>query len=230
VANRELLSSFLKGLGEPQQQQNARYYWSNGNGRNVVKLLEALDFPRNVQPLWKIDGRRSLLIDYLSDRLEHELKDWDVCLATRHQQTDDNDKVSGFLPNKNVFPVERGSADLRDNVYRFSGNKNAVADQVTPTLGLSEDEIESARSLEVVPPENRYSKVRVKPLLVVFLVKPHQEAHSALKTAIPAIALCLPNTNIPVEEKTYHINKVLRDQLIKESEDNADDDEGRLIP
>lgn len=67
------------------------------------------------------------------------------------------------------------------------------------------------------------------PLLAVFLVKPKRQLEGCkLTESTLSVALCLPTTNKPLEEKTYHINKALRDQMMLESEDNADDDEAGL--
>ena len=111
-------------------------------------------------------------------------------------------------------------------VYRFSGSKNAVADQDTAMIGLTQEEIETAKSLSKVAFENRFCQVRRRPLLVIFLVDPKAGGDEyQIKGPAFSIAICFPTTDKLVQEKTYQINKVLRDQIIRESEDNADEDE-----
>ena len=70
--------------------------------------------------------------------------------------------------------------------------------------------------------------MRKRPLLVLFLVQQRSRQDlPACRLTGPAfsLAVCLPTTKQQVREQTYQINKVLRDQILKESEDNADDDE-----
>ena len=226
VRNRTVASAFLNRLGGIDPAQQAPYFWRGVDGRAVVKLLEDLEFPKQVQPLWKIDGRRSLLGDYVSDRLDGELKEWDVSLATTKGRAANSCEDTEFLPGHVLYPVSRASGAVKDGVYQVSGTKNAVADQDTPLLGLSRTEIESAASLLVSPPQNRFCQVRSRPLLVLFLVNPQKEIHEMdIKSPVLSVALCMPPTERDVREHVYQINLVLRDQIMQESADNADDDE-----
>jgi Z1 domain len=221
-------SDFLSSLGRPAGNEH-HHYWTHVKGQEVLRLIADLEFPREIQPLWKLEGRRSLLSDYVSDRLGDELMEWDVCLATRSSPALGVSPIIDFLPGESIHPVVRSAAELdakNTSIYRFSGTKNAVADQDTAMIGLSQDEIDTAKSLPKVAFENRYCQVRIRPLLVIFLVDPKTDSTEyKIKSPAFSIAVCFPTTQKPVQEKTYQINKVLRDQIIKESEDNADDDE-----
>ena len=229
VHNRAIASEFLNKLGGIDPAQQAPYFWSDVEGRAVVKLLEDLEFPRQVQPLWKIDGKRSLLGDYISDRLDAELKKWDVCLATTKGRAAGSRQDTEFLPGQALYPASRGSGAVKDGNYQVSGTKNAVADQDTPALGLSRTDIEGAASVSVSPPQNRFCLVRKRPLLVLFLVNPQQNIPDMkIRGPVLSVALCMPPTEKDVREHIYQINLVLRDQIMQESADNADDDEVML--
>ncbi|WP_373009295.1 Z1 domain-containing protein, partial [Hyphomonas sp.] len=168
-------SEFLRSLGHRSNDHDHHHYWTNIEGLDVLRLIGDLEFPREIQPLWKLEGRRSLLSDYVSDRLGDELSKWDVCLATRSSSAPDVNPVTDFLPDESIYPVVRSSAELDEKnqaVYRFSGSKNAVADQDTAMIGLTQEEIETAKSLSKVAFENRFCQVRRRPLLVIFLVDP----------------------------------------------------------
>lgn len=229
--NREVASQFLKTLGPPGTLNETPYYWTGASGRDVVRLLEQTELPKQVQALWKLEGRRSLLSDYISDRVTAELAEWDICLATLKGSEGKGSPHADmeFLPGYTLHPVARNSGELEGSVYRFSGGKNAVADQDTPRLGLSKQEISEATSSAVSPLQNRYSLVRTRPLLVMFLVHPPKDLEG-LKFTQPvfSLAVCLPLTSTAVREQTYQINRVLRDQIMQESEENSDDDEVML--
>jgi hypothetical protein len=222
-------SEFLQSLGQRSKDHDHHHYWTNAEGQDVLRLISELEFPREIQALWKLEGRRSLLSDYVSDRLGDELSKWDVCLATRSSSASGIGPIMDFLPNEPIHPVTRSAAELDENnpaVYRFSGSKNAVADQDTAMIGLTDEEVEIAKSLSKVAFENRFCQVRRRPLLAIFLVDPKRDSPTyKVKSPAFSIAVCFPTTLKPVQEKTYQINKVLRDQIIRESEDNADDDE-----
>lgn len=227
-ANRRLVTAFLSTLEAPKPSHGAKQYWQNIKGVSILQMLENLEFPKAVQPLMKIEGKRSLLTDYIRDRIAHELAFWDVCIATR-SSGDDTDRE--FLPGSTLYPVERASAIVDGEMYRFSGKKNAVADQNTATLGMSPDTIANAPDkVEVGSGENRFCKVRERPLLVLFLVRPEKAKGCKIVDSILSIALCLPDTGMPVEEKSYHINKVLREQMKHESDENYDEDEAGVAP
>lgn len=222
-SNLGVASQFLRSLEPPRELNGARHYWRKVAGRDVVRLIEEFELPKIVQPMMKIEGRRSLLTDYISDRLDDELREWDVCLATKKQPLNSAGGVSDFLDGMVVYPVSRAKAALAGELYRFSGAKNAVADQDTATLGLSAADQTRARDIDVAPGENKFCKIREKPLLVLFLIKPTGD--TAFKRSVVSLAVCLPNTAKEVQEKTYHINKVLRDQMQLESESEQDEDE-----
>jgi hypothetical protein len=222
-------SEFVQTLGSPNMASD-RPYWSGVDGRAIVRFLEKVELPKAIQALQKLEGRRSLLTDYVSDRLHDELGDWDVCLATRRSSYDDETlPVTDFLPGLKLHPVHRGAADVSGKNYRFGGSKSSVGDQDTPKLGLTDDEIAVAKNLPCAIYENRFCLVRKRPLLVLFLVKPNLDLPgNRLKEAAFSLAVCLPSTEHPIREQTYQINRVLRDQMMKESEENADDDEEQI--
>lgn len=225
LANLQYGSNFLKALGPSDIPHKQPFFWSGVDGREVNRFLESLEFPREIQSLWKLEGRRSLLTDYISDRIVEELSEWDVCLATRAAPYLDTPPVVDFLPPFHLNPVHRGSGIVSGNFYRFGGSKSSVGDQDTPRIGLTDDEVRAADDIPRATYENKYCLVRKKPLIVLFLVRPNPEEKSDIKGAAFSLAICMPSTNRLVREQTYQINKVLRDQIMKESEDNADDDE-----
>ncbi|RCL90141.1 Z1 domain-containing protein [Hyphomonas sp.] len=228
-SNRKHGAAFIESLGAPGGFESQPYFWSGVSGREVLKLIGNLEFPREIQALWKLEGNRSLLSDYVLDRIDDELSYWDICLATRNTPYPGTDPDSDFLSGFNLYPVHRGSGVVSGNTYRIGGSKNSLGDQDTAKIGLTIGEIETAASIPSAANENKYCLVRERPLLVVFLVHPNADLGDCeLDSAAFSIALCMPATQRQVREQTYQINRVLREQILMESEENSDDDEAGL--
>ena len=152
--NLSIGSDFVNSLGPadsepPGGDKTPPYYWSHVNGTAIHELLEQLEFPNEILPLAKLEGKRSLLGDYISDRLSHELSAWDVCIASRKTSAKGVDPVSSFYSGGSVNLVRRTAASIDENkpIYRFSGAKNNVGDQDTVKIGLSANQAENARKL-----------------------------------------------------------------------------------
>lgn len=221
------VSKFLGGLGDPVGGNSQQPGWSGVDASPVTRLLESFEFPGTVQALAKLDGRRSLLIDYISDRVDSELSKWDVIVAGRSSLAAGTMPIDNLLPDRKIHPVERSQAvvDKDNGIYRFTGEKQALGDANTPTLGLTDTQMKDADRASRRPTENKYCVVRENPLLIVFPVSVSSGAGSNLKQFTVSLALCLPRTLLAIREHTYQINKVLLNQLRSESEEAAEDDE-----
>jgi len=233
--NLSIGSDFVNSLGvadsePPGGDKTPPYYWSHVNGTAIHELLEQLEYPNEILPLAKLEGKRSLLGDYISDpdRLSQELSAWDVCIASRRTSVKGVDPVDSFYSRGPINVVRRTAAliDETKPIYRFSGAKNNVGDQDTVKIGLSANQAETARNLNRIAPMNKYCCARERPLFVIFLIHP-EESLSGLKLEGPlfSIAMCLPETDVPVVERVYQINQVMQRQMQRESENNSDDDQ-----
>lgn len=229
--NKKAFQQFFTKIGPPHGMQEHQPWWYGVNVRDVLGLLGDTEFPDKIQSLAKLNDRRSLLTDYIADRREIELSEWDVVVASRGRAGTNIDPVLDLLNGDIALnPVVRDSAVRDDdrNTYRFSGSKQAIGDADTPKLGLSKAEQDEAEKLPKNGLMNRYCAVRSKPLLVVFpvAVKPGESRNLGRYTL--SLAICLPRTNLKIREHTYQITKVLQEQMRREYEESVDEDQDEL--
>lgn len=229
--NRTAFQKFFKILGRPHIEDKHQPWWHGVSVRDVLELMKELEFPDKIQSLAKLNNRRSLLSDYITDRQETELSDWDVVVAARGRAGTNVDPVLDLVEGETLLnPVIRDSAE-RDpdrHTYKFSGSKQAIGDADTPMLGLTLEEQEQAKRLPKNGLMNRYSAVRKKPLLIVFpvAVKSGEAKHLGKYTL--SLAISLPKTELQIREHTYQITKVLQEQMRREYEESVDEDQDEL--
>ena len=217
-----LLTEFLNSLGqETVKTKRGLPYWKGVPGREVVDILAGFRFPEKVYSMVHLNGKKSLLGEYIRDRASSELSEWDVTVTARRSPVEGITPVTDFVDGYVLNPSERSKMVVEGSMLRFSGTSNKVGDQDAPRLGLTDEEIRKADGEEKLYPgdkTNRYSRVRKRPLLIIFVVgiKSGEKAQANsidVKDYAVSLGFCLPTTRKPIRAQTYQVNQVFRDSM-----------------
>lgn len=208
--------------------------WTGIPVEKILLLLSAFNLPQ-LEFSKNPDGR-SLLSDYIEDRMQQELKLWDVALPfvktslseMHHPYVDGaycRSRYSGML-----IEDERTVKILK---------KNVVADPDPLDLSYGDDGIEErADYLREKFPEitkrESYLKSRCRPLLVIHIVDFKTKAGSSqlgnLGEPVVSISIAFPQTQIASVPRSYAATKRLiqimeMKRMESESDEDLDDDE-----
>ncbi|MFC0304014.1 Z1 domain-containing protein [Rhizorhabdus histidinilytica] len=186
--------------------------------------------------------RESVLTDtrpvraYISDRRENELARWDIMIASRSRDPD-NERVS--LGGWSIVPLRRavGGDDLARNVLSISGKRARVASRGMERAGLSDPVAHAAEDAyrkenglgadsNVNFPDRIYRARRERPLLILFNLsikedKVDQAFIGKLPTQpVVGWAISFPVSNRPDQKVEYILNTTkLREMFGDEDED-----------
>ena len=225
--HRELVRGFMLGLGEPAKVRGG-VCWSQVPGRLVTALIRKFSFPPVVTDMAKISSDRSLLDDYLADRVSREIDTWDVYVPgpLSGRQTDDN----WFLGDRVLNLRLRSRGEVSRRVFRINGSKNRVADPADAEFGLSAEQKTAANEMASernIKGDRKFCLVRERPLLILHLLTLGDERDDRVELVDPVVTLsvCLPRTALAPVERTYQVNQVFREEQLNAAPDEADDDE-----
>ena len=238
VANRDAISKFVERLAEPKSSKG-HFRWAGVKGKDVLALLDSFEFPDAHGDLKPVSGRRSLLGDYISDRLGSELSDWDVAIPHIQSVGPDEPRIFGLkfeCRSRNKGTISSGGSD-DISIYRVYGARNRVADLKDVQIGMEPTELAAAEADKVLRGDSKYCAHRARPLLLIHVFNTSGqlasdddgdvEVHSgSLKLSDPVVTLsfALPSTNIPSVARTYHVNKVYVRQMDLFAEQDDDED------
>lgn len=217
-----LLRNFLGHLGkETRKTKRGLPYWEGVKGADIVDILAGFRFPEKVYSMVHLNGRKSLLGEYIRDRAGSELSEWDVTVTARRSPVEGIAPVNNLVEGYSFNPSERSKMTVEGSMLRFSGTSNKVGDQDAPRLGLTDEEIRRADALErsyAGDKTNRYSRIRKRPLLIIFVVGIKSEAGEKggtidVKDFAVSLGFCLPTTRKPIRAQTYQVNQVFRDSM-----------------
>ena len=101
----------------------------------MTTLIRNFSFPLIVTDMTRISSDRSLLDDYMADRVSRELASWDVYVPgpVSGVRTDDG----MFLGSRSLNLRLRGKGKVHRGAFRIYGSRNRVADPADATFGLS---------------------------------------------------------------------------------------------
>lgn len=230
--HKSVLQDFFSKLGPPSPAENADLYWQQVDGPEIVRLLGSFRFPEKLLDLTHINGTRSLLGDYISDRLNNELSEWDVAIASRKTLAKSTRPISELVNGQDINPSQRTAADVEGRVFRFTGKSNAVGDQDTVKIGLTTEQIEAAELAGSVSgdPANKYCRVRHRPLLVVHVISvPDSKDGVELEGYCVSLSFCMPTSERSPREHSYQVNQVFRQTMLEPFESEIDEDEERMM-
>ena len=226
-----LVHDFIQRCGSPARVASG-WAWSNVDGRLVTELARRFDFPPAVRDMASISSQRSLLDDYLADRLASELMKWDVYVPT--PKSGDATDAGWLLGGHTLTLRLRGKGTVRSGAFRIYGSRNRVADPADARFGLSNKQEEEAKQLRLkynIVGDRPFCIVRKRPLLVIHVLTlgSSSDRQGELRDPVVTLSVCLPHTGIRAIERTYQVNQVYRDAYLREIEENVDDDEGLIV-
>ena len=219
--NTGAIQKFLEPLGpHAADERGGAVTWKDVAGTQVLQLLSDFRFPEAHPHLGPITNSKSLMYDYIADRLGTELRQWDVVIPHLKQRT-----ITTPIFGLNIPLRTRASGEFNGDLWRPTGSKNRIADPDDAKLLLTPAEIDSAISeAGLVRGDRRFCRVRKKPLLIIHVIG-HVGSSTARSFSNPVVSLslCLPDTDITATPRSYQINAVYRRQLELNLE--TDDDE-----
>ena len=223
-SNIRKIAEFLQLLGVPQEiEDGGGKHWPEVDGTNILDLLEEFRFPPHHQDLGQISGSRSLFRDYLGDRVDSELKKWDVVLPHRKERKKAQ-KVFGL----SISLRSREKGDFNDvEVWRATRDANRIADPLDARLLLSKQEIEEAIRESGSGGDRVFCQKRTRPLLLVHVIgETGSDKNRKFTGPVVSLSFCLPHSGIRPEARSYQVNTVYRRQLELALE--PDDDEEKM--
>ena len=222
-AHTSALRSFFGGLGPPKPDDLVPFpIWRNVPGHRVAQLIQSFQFPGIVSALTKISGTRSLVDDYISDRISDELADWDIIVPGRKNQG--GLALRDFVPSETLWLRSRLSGTTDHKVFRVTGTKNRIVDPQDAQLGLTSEQILEAETYDIRG-DKKFCAVRSAPLLLIHLLGTGEESKIMEGQTVASFSICFPSTNIPARERAYQVNEVFRRSLSAVLDSESDDDE-----
>ena len=225
--HRELLRDFMLCLGEPQAA-GASLSWFHVPGAVVAALIRKFNFPPVVTDMAKISSDRSLLDDYIADRVSQELGIWDIYVPgpVSGRRSDEH----WFLGDRALNLRLRGRGSVSRRAFRINGSKNRVADPADAEFGLSDDQKADANIMAAernIKGDRKYCLIRERPLLILHLLTlgENRDAGVELVDPVVTVSVCLPKTVLPPVERTYQVNQVFREAHLNSVRDEVEDDE-----
>lgn len=219
LRNHASVTRFIERLKEPTRKLGTMF-WENVAAESVVDLVRTFEFTSHPD-LTSIDGRTSLFLDYVGDRLASELRFWDVALPVQSGAAD----LIRFSPFGELPLRRRHSGVINDGIFKFTAS-NRVAVKGDEALGLEKAALDAASTGGELSGTD-ICRLRSRPLLILHVVsvKLRKDQAAALLIESPAVTLsfCLPGTDIKPLERIYQVNKVYKRQFEPLAEDRDDD-------
>ena len=232
--NREVVKVLLGGLGDPSNPHNDKpqeaLFWAGVDFGAIGTFLSQFQLPVlnfELGPNFSESGHaetRSLLQDYISDRLPGELQTWDVVMpqiaagkSTRHENL--------LLPGVDFRCRSRESGGIEGNIFRVTGNRQRIADRSDARMGLTEAQIDSVTGKA----DPDFNEKRLRPLLILHVFFAGSQDGQPLPGAeytrnCVSYSVCLPGTAKEAQERKYQANPVLMKQLA--AQEDMDEDIG----
>ena len=119
----------------------------------------------------RITSDRSLLDDYMADRMSRELEKWDVYVPGPASPVPTDN--GWFLGNRRLNLRLRGQSKVRQGVLRINDSKNRVADPRDVEFDLSDVQRAMANQIATernIKGDRKFCLVRERPLLVLHLL------------------------------------------------------------
>ena len=157
------------------------------------------------------------------DRVDSELKKWDVVVPHRKER-----RTAQEVFGLSISLRSREKGDFSDvEVWRATRGANRIADPLDARLLLSNQEIEEAIRESGSGGDRVFCRKRARPLLLIHVIG-ETGSDKKRKFTGPAVSLsfCLPDTGIAPEARSYQVNTVYRRQLELALE--PDDDEEKM--
>lgn len=205
--------------------------WSEVDASIVFQFLQAFKFPEVHPDLGPITGNRSLFLDYFSDRLNADLKKWDVALPLP-ASTSRGKQSTDIILGRTLYLRSRKAGLVDKGIYRIT-SKNRVANPGDEQIGLIQQEIDAATADILAGNCKRgccaYSRQRKRPLLLIHAffggLKNNETSEPLIPGPFVSLSFCLPATSVPPVERWYQVNTVYRNHILELGSESDDDEQ-----
>lgn len=227
--NMEAVQRLIRAIGNPTQTTPGHVIWEKVGVENVTELLRNFRFGGDHPDLAPI-SENSLFQDYVLDRANDELRQWDIAIPMK--QSGPATDIAGI----DVRLRDRKQGVVRNGIYRVNGSANRVADPVDAWIDLSDVQKELAQKrIEdgTYKRERSACSVRERPLAILHIFNARLADKSdasdqsdddlLIESPVATISFCMPETYKPSKARSYQVNAVYRKQL--ELFEEPDDDE-----
>ncbi len=222
-----------------QEQDDGALVWKGVSVALIQELLQKLKLPQLHFALG-YEGR-SLISDYISDRVDGELALWDIAIPFRRTGETGIDFPFEQKGEKSLYCRARKSGVSRSddpNVVKITA-KNVVADAARTDLLYGEREAirERLANIEIeypdFSPEIQHLMARTRPLLLVHLLefglrkndeKNSKAVHFEPGKPVVSISLAFPSTVVTPRPREYAVTKRLA-QMMERRREEAESDE-----
>jgi hypothetical protein len=240
--NRAAVSALLENIGKPSNPYNARaqeaLMWTGVDFAKINYFLSHFRLPVSNFELGpnftagESTEPRSLLQDYVGDRVPDELQLWDVVLPQVTVGLSQDAKAppgheTMLLPGVDIRCRSRNTGTSEGELYKVTGSRQRIADRNDARMGLTQDEVDAV----VGASDPDFNEQRSRPLLIIHVFKagkPKEGPPLTFSEHCVSYSVCLPGTKVPAQERQYQANPVLMKQLstpddAEEGEDDSDD-------
>lgn len=247
--NRALIEEFLRGItiaptGSPSKAEGISLVWRNIDGKALYRAVSAFQFGGN-EHLVPIQDSTSLFMDYFGDRVEADLKTWDVVLPYISDPEEQDPMAIDFV-GRRLSIRERQSGVVsggNGEVFKVTGDKSRVADPKDARRLINPEIVKAIVTENERRKENGerglgdrgFCLQRERPLMIIHLFRTNgktggDEPKKPLLLDDPVISLsfCLPKTTVEPIARTYKVGAVYR-KLMEAAAQEPDDDEEELL-
>lgn len=212
-ANEAAFKEFVDHLGSAGTRDFSvkPYYWRGVNKELVVQLL--LDFETHP---WHLAFQGRALAEYIDEKMDNET--WDVALIT---DGEGSEYEPGLKCGSEVLPIkatERRSVIADDKMIRISGTKVKVGSGGCTRVGLTKEQIETARKRFKEQNGNKHMSdsaylIRERsPLLMLHIIETDLDKVESTNREVPpylfALGVGFPDTGAGIRTANYMVNMV----------------------
>ena len=212
-ANEAAFKEFVDHLGSAGTRDFSvkPYYWRGVSKELVVQLL--LDFETHP---WHLAFQGRALAEYIDEKMDNET--WDVALIT---DGEGSEYRSGLKCGSEVLPIkatERRSVIADDKMIRISGTKVKVGSGGCTRVGLTKEQIETARKRfkeqngDKHMSDSAYLIRERSPLLMLHIIETDLDKVESTNREVPpylfALGVGFPDTGAGIRTANYMVNMV----------------------
>ena len=212
-ANEAAFKEFVDHLGSVGTRDFSvkPYYWRGVNKELVVQLL--LDFETHP---WHLAFQGRALAEYIDEKMGNET--WDVALIT---DGEGSEYEPGLKCGSEVLPIkatERRSVIADDKMIRISGTKVKVGSGGCTRVGLTKEQIETARKRfkeqngDKHMSDSAYLIRERSPLLMLHIIETDLDKVESTNREVPpylfALGVGFPDTGAGIRTANYMVNMV----------------------
>lgn len=212
-ANEAAFKEFVDHLGSAGIRDFSvkPYYWRGVNKELVVQLL--LDFETHP---WHLAFQGRALAEYIDEKMDNET--WDVALIT---DGEGSEYGPGLKCGSEVLPIkatERRSVIADDKMIRISGTKVKVGSGGCTRVGLTKEQIETARKRfkeqngDKHMSDSAYLIRERSPLLMLHIIETDLDKVESTNREVPpylfALGVGFPDTGAGIRTANYMVNMV----------------------